>query len=520
MRALSRWMIVVLLACAAPAAAQEPEEENPATEEGESAEAAAEPTPIELAREHMERGQALYLQARFEEAASEFQAAYESQPFSAFLFNAGVALERAGQPARAADFFEQYTERDPEAADRDSVAERITRLRAAAAAASAPDGVVPDGTNPDGTNPDGTTPDGTTPDGTTPDGTTPPDTTPPDALPDDFKSLLSVRTNPEGATITVLSGSETAASGPAPFAHTLEQGRYTVRVEHPEYQTVEQEMRILPGKVYVVIVEMSQGQFLGYLRIVSNVPGAQVFIDDREQGARGQIPFEAPIPVGAHTIWVERPGYRTEESEAEVNIGEDVTVRMDLTRVDFGRLRVVSNVQGARVVVDGQLMGTVPFEGEVSGGEHQVRIEADGMKSFETDVVIRNGQLTPVRARLRPDVGRGGGYVAAVFAALFLGGGIATAVIGNDMMGDLQAARDAGTLTSDDPRIDQGLFLWIGADAGFGLALILGALSLYYFLYDPLPPSEGTVLEARDWALAPMVDPQRGIAGMTVGGSF
>ena len=142
------------------------------------------------------------------------------------------------------------------------------------------------------------------------------------------------------------------------------------------------------------------------------------------------------------------------------------------------------------------------------------------MKSFETDVVIRNGQLTPVRARLRPDVGRGGGYVAAVFAALFLGGGIATAVIGNDMMGDLQAARDAGTLTSDDPRIDQGLFLWIGADAGFGLALILGALSLYYFLYDPLPPSEGTVLEARDWALAPMVDPQRGIAGMTVGGTF
>ena len=60
---------------------------------------------IELARQHMERGQALYLQARFEEAAAEFDAAYDAQPFSAFLYNAGVALERAGQPARAASYF-------------------------------------------------------------------------------------------------------------------------------------------------------------------------------------------------------------------------------------------------------------------------------------------------------------------------------------------------------------------------------------------------------------------------------
>jgi hypothetical protein len=104
-----------------------------------------------------------------------------------------------------------------------------------------------------------------------------------------------VRTNPAGATIIVRRGSEIVAQGPAPFAHTLDQGRYNVTVEHPDFQTVDQDVRIEPGKVYVVIVEMSQGQFLGYLRIVSDVPGAQVFIDDREQGARGQTPLEAPI---------------------------------------------------------------------------------------------------------------------------------------------------------------------------------------------------------------------------------
>lgn len=448
-----------------------------AQEEGQE-----EPSAMQRARDHMERGQTLYLQARFEEAAAEFEAAYESQPFGAFLFNAGAALERAGQAARAAEFFEQYITRDPDAGDADEVRARIARLRAGTQVAQPQ--------------------------------------TQSDEVPDEFKSLVSVRTNPEGATVRVLSGGTEVAAGPSPFAHTLDQGRYTVRIEHPDFQTVEQQMRVEPGRVYVVIVEMSQGEFLGYLRIVTNVPGASVFIDDHDQGSRGTTPFEAPIATGAHHIWIERPGYRVEEVDAEVNVGEDVTVRVDITRVDFGRLRVVSNVTGARVLVDGQLAGTVPYEGEVGSGPHRVRVEADDMKAYEASVDIRPGQLTPIRVRLRPDVGRGGAYVSAVFSAIFLGAGIGLGVAGLDLQNAVAAERDAGTLASDDARLDTGLFLYIGADSAFGLSLIVGILAVYYFLYDPLPPSEGSVLEPRDWAFAPMVDPQRQTAGLGFTGSF
>jgi hypothetical protein len=310
------------------------------------------------------------------------------------------------------------------------------------------------------------------------------------------------------------------AQGPAPFAHTLEQGAYNVSVEHPDYQTVNQDVRIEPGKVYVVIVEMSQGQFLGYLRVVSNVPGAQVFIDDREQGSRGTTPFEAPAPIGTHHIWVERPGYRVEELDAEVGIGEDVTLRVDLTRVEFGRLRVVGNISGSRVYVDGQQVGVVPFEGQVSAGPHRVSVQSDGMKTYEANVTIRNGQLTPMRVRLRPDVGRGGAIVTTVFAGLLLGGGIATAVIGNDLRNTLAAEQDAGRLASDDPRLDHGFILYIAADAAFGLSVILGGLALFYFLNDPLPPSEGSVQDARDWTFLPILDPVTGTAGGGFSGRF
>ena len=99
--------------------------------------AAGEERPsIEIARSHMEQGQAYYLQGRFGEAAAEFEAAYEAEPFSAFLYNAAVAYENAGDAARAVDFFSRYLERDPNAADRAPVEQRIERLRAAIAAAA------------------------------------------------------------------------------------------------------------------------------------------------------------------------------------------------------------------------------------------------------------------------------------------------------------------------------------------------------------------------------------------------
>ncbi|WP_053236502.1 PEGA domain-containing protein [Sandaracinus amylolyticus] len=474
---------------------------------------AQERSSIETARAHMEQGQAYYLQGRFGEAAAEFEAAYEAEPFSAFLYNAAVAYENAGDLSRALDYFRSYLQRDPSASDRDAVEQRVARLtaelerrRAAAEAAPPP------------------TEEGAPPaEGTPPAETAAPAVEaapPPAALPEDFKSLVSVRTDPEGATISITQEGREVARGSSPFSYTLDQGRYHVRIEHPDFNVAEQDVTVEPGKVYVVIVNLSQGEFLGYLRVVSDVPGAQVFVDDREAGPRGRTPFEGPVPVGAHHVWIERAGYETVEQDVEVGVGEEREVRVELQRVAFGRVRVIGNVRGARVRVDGELVGTVPFEGQVPAGEHVLRVESDGMKAFEQRIAVARGQLTPVRVRLRPDVGRGGAWVASTFAVLLAGGGVALAFVAEDLRATLERERDAGTLATNDERLDHGLYYTIGADTAFGLALIVGAVGLYYLLYDPLPPSEGTVLEARDWALAPMVDPRTGTIGAAAGGRF
>lgn len=499
--------------------------------------AGAERASIEVARSHMEQGQAYYLQGRFGEAAAEFEAAYEAEPFSAFLYNAAVAYENAGDAVRAVDFFSRYLERDPNASDRSAVEQRIARLRAviATATAEAQSGSGADtiGSAATGTTA-GTASAGGEPGAVTaseagtgagsqaqPLGTSGTAAPPPEGLPEDFKSLVSVRTTPEGATVIVTSeqGGE-VARGYSPFSCTLDQGRYHLRIEHPDFNVAQQDISIDPGKVYVIFVNLSQGEFLGYLRIVTDPPGAQVFVDDREAGMRGQTPYEASFPVGTHHVWIERSGYAPIERDAEVRLGSTVDLRVELERVAFGRMRVLSNLRGARVSVDGRYVGTVPFEGELPAGDHQLRVEGEGMKAFTQTVTISRGQLTPVRVRMRPDVGRGGGWVAGAFGLVALGGGIAMAVISNDFYQQVVRAREAGALASDDDRLETGFFLAIGADAAFGVSLILGILAVYYFAYDPLPPSEGTVLEPRDWTLAPFVDPVTGAAGAGIAGRF
>jgi hypothetical protein len=472
-----------------------------------TAHAQDERSPIEVARAHMEQGQAYYLQGRFGEAATEFEAAYEAQPFSAFLYNAGVAYENAGQPGRALDYFRLYLERDPNASDAAAVEQRISGLRetmeARRAAREAAEAAAAEGA-PEETS-------------TEVDAVSAP---PPEALPRDFKSLVSVRTEPEGANVTILRDGERIAFGPSPFSHTLDQGEYRIRIEHPDFNVAEQNIDVEPGKVYVVIVNLSQGEFLGYLRVVASVPGAQVFIDDHDAGPRGQSPFEGPMPVGPHHIWIERPGYSSIERDVEIGIGSEVEIEATLERVPYGRVRVIGNVRGARVSIDGELVGTIPFEGQVDAGPHELRVEADGMKAFVQTIDVQRGQLTPLRVRLRPAVGRGGAWVAMSFAALSLGGGIALAVVSDDLRSTLQHEQAAGRLANHDPRLDHGIYMSIGADSAFALAAVLAGLGMYYMFEDSLPPSEGTVLEPRDWALAPMLDPRAGVVGGTLGGRF
>jgi hypothetical protein len=481
------------------------------TAEPAAAAPAAQPStrnPLEEAREHMERGQALYGAGRYIESAEEFLRAYEAQPFSAFLFNAGVAYEKVDDPGRAADYFSRFLQTDPQAENAAKLTARIDRLRglsrareAELAAASAAQGA----TGADAAYTLGEL----------------------EAArqrlaevqqqlaalggKDSFKSLLSVQTTPTDAEVFVKDQRGTVlfhGSGPK-FTQTLDPGSYVVEVQHPKYTSISAPITVAQAVVNVVLAEMSQGQFLGFLRVQSDVPGANVFVDEREAGALGRTPFQTPVKVGKHHVWIERPGYQPVERDVEVGVGEDPLIKVELERVTYGRVRVVASRADAEVFIDGKRVGRVPIEKDVDAGEHRVVVSAAGMKDWKKDVLVERGQATPLRVRLRPKMGRKGAWVTAGVAAGLLGAAIATGVVGNNLKQDLDADLAAGTLRSDDERKKRGKYLWLGSDVGYVLAAGMAGLSTYYFLRDPLPDSEGRVLQPRDWAFNADVAPDR-----------
>jgi tetratricopeptide (TPR) repeat protein len=448
------------------------------------------------ARRHMEEGQALYVQGRYVESAQEFLQAHELQGYSAFLYNAAVAYERFGHLGLAATNFERYLRDDPGAPDRAEVEARIARLRAAAAAQSGAPPAAAAATQTAAPAPV------------------------PQASPQDIKSMLTVQTNPPGCRIVVRSaGGQVVAQGISPLDSPVDAGEYTLSSTHPDFRPATTDpMPVQPGKVYVVRVEMAQGAFHAFLRVVSNVPGASVFVDERDVGAVGRTPHQNPYPVGHHRIWVEKPGYRTVESEVDLGLGEDLTLRVDLQRVDHGFLDLRANVRGSKVFVDERPVGTAPLDHRLPAGRRVVRVEAEGYKPFEGRVAIERGQRTRVDVRMRPAPSRVPAYVSTGVAATFLGVGIYLGLQADRLYEDLEAERRRGTLATDDPRIMDGFFYSLAADVGFLAATVVGGFAIYYFLRDPLPDSSAEAQRPADLSIAPIGAP--GLAAVAIGGTL
>ena len=333
-----------------------------------------------------------------------------------------------------------------------------------------------------------------------------------------MKSLLSIETNPGDAHITLRQVATEVASGPAPFDATLDAGRYEISVEHPDYRTITAELVIRPGKVYVVILEMSQGEFVGLLNVVTDPPGASIFIDEHEHGAMGQTPFQNVVGVGEHHIWVERPGYQTIERDIEVSIGDSIAEEFTLERVAFGRVLITANIPGAAVFIDDQRVGQVPYQGDVEPGSRMITVQADDMKDWEEEVQIERGQITPIQVELRPSPSRRAAWSTAILGVAAIGGGTALHFLGANLRDDLRLDSEAGILSSDDSRIDRARYFTLGSYAAFGVGALMGVLSFVYFLKDGLPDSRGRVRQPRDWAFLPTLD--RTTAGAALTGAF
>lgn len=135
------------------------------------------------------------------------------------------------------------------------------------------------------------------------------------------------------------------------------------------------------------------------LSVETTPPGSTLFVDGQ---LRGRSPLVLTLTSGAHDVVAERPRY------APVHAHVDGPGRILLTHErPAARLRVVSTPPGARVQLDGELVGTTPLERSCAGYElHQIVVELAGHVSRRRVYVKPPTLLVRVDWGLRSAVSR------------------------------------------------------------------------------------------------------------------
>ena len=154
----------------------------------------------------------------------------------------------------------------------------------------------------------------------------------------------------------------------------------------------------------------------GSLLVRSTPLGARVFVDNRDYG-RTPVTVNA-LARGAHRVRVTRDGYETDERQVTITPAQrahSITVRLQAERppqapptpaartpsgaaapatsgtatTGNGPLIVESRPAGAKVFVDGKLVGTTPLTlPAVPAGDHAVHLDLDGYRRWSSAIRI------------------------------------------------------------------------------------------------------------------------------------
>jgi hypothetical protein len=452
---------------------------------------------LQAAKAQFEEAQILYLRELWDDAAAKFLSAYEKKPFSSFLFNAAVAYEKAKKLDRAVDMFQRYLDKDPQARDAAEVKTRIESLNALLAPPLPALGKTEKAPAPAALLPTIAT-----------------------------KGLVIIESKPTGASIYLDSKSK-GTFATTPWQGSLEPKPVKLLFEAQGFKPEEREITPRTDKVVEIYIALSEQHFLGWIEVIANVPGADVFIDRQDIGAIGKTPYTGHLKPGKHSLWVAKSGYQTGQKEITVEPGTATTHTLTLATVEYSVLKAGGpESQGARLMVDGTVACTMPCEQQVKPGEHQIVVQKDGMEAYKGKLVAERADETTLELQFSPKPPKKKAWTYAVLSALSFGGGIYLGVTGNSIKDQINSdiANPAKFTNSNDSRRDTAKWYYVGADVAFGLGALTGLLSLWNFL-ESGPPSTANVKkvnlagpEPKQVSLVPFGLP--GGAGLSAAGRF
>lgn len=143
------------------------------------------------------------------------------------------------------------------------------------------------------------------------------------------------------------------------------------------------------------------------LEVVTDPPGATIYVDRKDLGPRGASPRTLGLPPGTYTVIVELPGYEPNQTQVDsAKLGSEVKVSLKLKQI-LGTVRV-AGAPGASVHVDDPQAppaGTAPVELGLAPGHHTLYVERPGSRATAVPVEVAANTVSTVTPALAPLTG-------------------------------------------------------------------------------------------------------------------
>lgn len=184
---------------------------------------------------------------------------------------------------------------------------------------------------------------------------------------------LVIAANVTGAVVTV----DGEVRGRTPVTLTeIPVGEHIVEISAEGYQAAQRTVTVEEGTQRALQIELTAApRPPGQIVVRSTTEGATVLVDGEERGVAPVIVRD--VGEGTHAIVVRADGYRDYRTTCRVAPGQDCEIDAELVPRGVA-VRVTANARGAVLVVDGQEVGPLPYEGEVPAGTHSVEVRAPG----------------------------------------------------------------------------------------------------------------------------------------------
>lgn len=197
--------------------------------------------------------------------------------------------------------------------------------------------------------------------------------------------------------VTILFDGEDVGKAPVTVRDVLP-GTHLVEAQGADGARAAQEVQVRAGQATVVRLDLPEvagpAATKARVRIVANVPGAQVDIG----GRKGPSPLVVDdLEPGTHFVTVTAPGFSPWQRSVKLDAGDNPEVIAELGQAGQADIRTRGG-EPAEIFVNGQPVGETPFVGELPVGTHNVMLRRADGKTEEFRIAVAPDRIVKVTA--------------------------------------------------------------------------------------------------------------------------